>query len=135
MQSSRLRRVESAISIRHLKPPQIESEIENMSRQKISKTLSIISLASILVLMSCHSEQVVHSGKLTQDNFAKIHKEMTVAEVEVILGSNDTRKMSGADVNGMNVPAEEYDWKEGDIWISVTFVGGQAVSWESANLP
>ena len=107
-----------------------------MSHRKISNTLfALISLASIFTFLGCHSEQVIHSGKLTQDNFAKIHKEMTVAEIEAILGSNDTRKIGGADVNGMNVPAEEYDWKEGDVRISVTFVGGQAVSWESANLP
>lgn len=101
----------------------------------ITQSLAVIGFASILLLAGCHAEPVVHSGKLIRDNFAKIHKDMTVAEVEAVLGSNDTRKLVNTEVNGISVPAEEYDWKEGDTWISVNFVGGQAVNWDSQGLP
>ena len=94
-----------------------------------------IALSLIVVGIGCHSESVTHNDKLTRDNFAKIHKDMTVGEVEAILSNNDTRKPSMADVNGVSVGAEEYDWKDGDVWISVTFVGGQSVSWDSHGLP
>ncbi len=102
-------------------------------RKTITLLLTVICFASILA--GCHPEPVVHSGKLTRDNFTKIHKDMTVAEVEAFLGGNDTRKLVNTDVNGISVPAEEYDWKEGDTWISVNFVGGLAVNWDSQGLP
>ena len=104
-------------------------------RKTITPLLAVICLASVVLLAGCHPEPVVHSGKLIHDNFAKIHKDMTVAEVEAILGSNDTRKLVNTEVNGISVPAEEYDWKEGETWISVIFVGGQAVNWDSQGLP
>ena len=104
--------------------------------QPLKMVFAFAAVASILLLAGCHKEEIAHSGKLTRENFAKIHKDMTGSDIEAFLGTGATRRpTTTADPSGVPVPAEEYDWTEGDTWISVIFVGGQAVSWDSHGLP
>ncbi len=92
-------------------------------------------LIGLVLLAGCHEEPPKRTGKLIPANIAKIHKGMTAAEAEAILGGDDTSKPSGFEMNGVNVPADMRTWKDGDATFAITFVGGQAVSWEDLHEP
>jgi hypothetical protein len=96
------------------------------------KTLvALLSVALMFAAVSCHKESEKHSGKLTRTNLARLQKGMTVLDVEAILGDDDTRQGGMAPVGGIDMPADRRMWKDGDTWISVSFVGGQAVAWDN----
>jgi hypothetical protein len=72
--------------------------------------------------------------KITEENFAKITKGMTMTQVESILGSgNDETAAAGYNISGGGVmssqasPEKVYTWKSKDLLITVTLKDGKVV--------
>ena len=60
---------------------------------------------------------------------------MSVAEVEAILGTDETVRNSTTNVNNdSRVPAEQRDWRNGQRAIRVFFINGKEVNAVGVNL-
>ncbi len=98
----------------------------------------IVLLALCLLLTGCRK------SKVTQENFEKIKNDMTLAQVEAILGEGTSQGGDGSNVAaqfGVDVtggaPASstvEYVWESGKKSITVTFRGGKVVAKKSSGL-
>lgn len=91
---------------------------------------------SVMALAGCESS-------ITRENFARIQKGMTLAEVQTILGGSGEEDsspagmtISGAGVAGSSKESKEktYVWKDGNATIIVTFVDGKVVEARESGL-
>jgi hypothetical protein len=81
--------------------------------------------------------------KITQANFEKIKNDMSLSEVEAILGPGDKQgdgsnvaAQAGVDVNMGAAPSStvDYVWESGTKKITITFRGGKVVGKTSSGL-
>jgi hypothetical protein len=81
----------------------------------------IISIS--LFLFSC-------SGKLNKDNYDKISNDMSVSQVESILGKGESQASSNIDLGeyGGNISSEVMTWQSGTKVISITFSNGKVMA-------
>jgi hypothetical protein len=84
--------------------------------------LYAIALIFILILTSC-------SGKLNKDNYDKISNDMSVSQVESILGKGESQASSNVDLGeyGGNISSEVMTWQSGTKVISITFSNGKVM--------
>ena len=82
---------------------------------------AIISLSIFLV--SC-------TGKLNKDNYDKISNDMSVSQVESILGKGESKASSSVDLGeyGGNISSEVMTWQSGTKVISITFSNGKVMA-------
>ncbi len=82
---------------------------------------AIISLSIFLV--SC-------TGKLNKDNYDKISNDMSVSQVESILGKGESQASSSVDLGeyGGNISSEVMTWQSGTKVISITFSNGKVMA-------
>jgi hypothetical protein len=95
-------------------------------------------LALCLMLTGCRK------SKVTQENYDKIKNDMTLAQVEAILGEGTSQGGDGANVaaqfgvdvtGGAPAPSTtDYVWESGNKSITVTFRGGKVVGKKSSGL-
>ena len=84
------------------------------------------------------------ASKVTKENFAKIKNDMTLQEVEAILGSGskeggDASMMGaqfGVDIGASAPPPStvDYKWERGNKSITVTFRNGKVVAMKNSGL-
>ena len=76
-----------------------------------------------LILTSC-------SGKLNKDNYDKISNDMSVSQVESILGKGESQASSNVDLGeyGGNISSEVMTWQSGTKVISITFSNGKVMA-------
>jgi hypothetical protein len=76
-----------------------------------------------LFLFSC-------SGKLNKDNYDKISNDMSVSQVESILGKGESQASSNVDLGeyGGNISSEVMTWQSGTKVISITFLNGKVMA-------
>jgi len=96
--------------------------------------------------LACAAMVLVGGGcesKMTTENFAKIKKGMTLAEVQTILGSSGEEDssptgmtISGAGIGGSSKESKEkiYVWKEEGVTITVVIVDGKVAEARQAGL-
>jgi hypothetical protein len=86
----------------------------------IIKTI-IISFS--LFLFSC-------SGKVNKDNYDKISNDMSVSQVESILGKGESQATSNVNLGeyGGNISSEVMTWQSGTKVISITFSNGKVMA-------
>ena len=79
-----------------------------------------MALIFTLFLTSC-------SGKLNKDNYDKISNDMSVSQVESILGKGESQASSNVDLGeyGGNISSEVMTWQSGTKVISITFSNGK----------
>ena len=82
---------------------------------------AIISLSIFLV--SC-------TGKLNKDNYDKISNDMSVSQVESILGKGESQASSSVYLGeyGGNISSEVMTWQSGTKVISITFSNGKVMA-------
>jgi major membrane immunogen (membrane-anchored lipoprotein) len=106
-----------------------------------SSSARVASLAVLFVL--CFVLTGCGKSKVTKENFDKITNDMTLAQVEAILGEGDKQgdaanmaAQVGVDVTGgAGSPATtDYAWESGQKSITVTFKGGKVISKRNAGL-
>ncbi|HMN39411.1 MAG TPA: hypothetical protein PKE29_01100 [Phycisphaerales bacterium] len=92
-----------------------------------------LTLAAALCLIAAGCEE----SKVTDANFAKITKGMTISQVQSILGSGkDETSSAGYTISGGGVlgsqaaPEKVYTWKSKDLQIIVTMKDGKVVQME-----
>jgi hypothetical protein len=103
--------------------------------------LRILSLlAFCLIVAGCGKD------KITKGNFDKINNDMTLKEVEAILGEGTSQGGDGANVaaqfgvdvsGGVQASAPstvDYVWEKGSKSITVTFKGGKVINKKSSGL-
>ena len=85
--------------------------------------LYTISITITLFLTSC-------SGKLKKDNYDKISNDMSMSEVESILGKGESQASSNVDLGeyGGNISSEVMTWQSGTKVISITFSNGKVMA-------
>jgi hypothetical protein len=107
------------------------------ARARVGRMAALCALC--LVLIGCGK------SKITQQNFDKITNDMTLKEVEAILGEGTSQGGDGAnvaaqvgvDVVGAQASAPstvDYLWEKGKKSITVTFKGGKVVGKRSSGL-
>ena len=81
-----------------------------------------MALIFTLFLTSC-------SGKLNKDNYDKISNDMSVSQVESILGKGESQASSNVDLGeyGGNISSEVMTWQSGTKVISITFSNGKVM--------
>ena len=89
----------------------------------MKKYIYTIALAFTLFLTSC-------SGKLNKDNYDKISNDMSVSQVESILGKGESQASSNVDLGeyGGNISTEVMTWQSGTKVISITFSNGKVMA-------
>jgi hypothetical protein len=89
-----------------------------------------------MVLVGCESG-------LTQENYAKIQKGMTLVEVQKILGSSGEEDsaptgmtISGGGIGGSSKESTDriYVWKEDGVTVTVTIADGKVVDFRQTGL-
>lgn len=85
--------------------------------------LYTIAITIILFLTSC-------SGKLKKENYDKISNDMSVSQVESILGKGESQASSNVDLGeyGGNISSEVMTWQSGTKVISITFSNGKVMA-------
>ena len=85
--------------------------------------LYTISITIILFLTSC-------SGKLNKNNYDKISNDMSISQVESILGKGESQASSNVDLGeyGGNISSEVMTWQSGTKVISITFSNGKVMA-------
>lgn len=85
--------------------------------------LYTISITITLFLSSC-------SGKLNKDNYDKISNDMSISQVESILGKGESQASSNVDLGeyGGNISSEVMTWQTGTKVISITFSNGKVMA-------
>jgi hypothetical protein len=85
--------------------------------------LYTISITITLFLSSC-------SGKLNKDNYDKISNNMSISQVESILGKGESQASSNVDLGeyGGNISSEVMTWQSGTKVISITFSNGKVMA-------
>lgn len=85
--------------------------------------LYTISITITLFLSSC-------SGKLNKDNYDKISNDMSISQVESILGKGESQASSNVDLGeyGGNISSEVMTWQSGTKVISITFSNGKVMA-------
>lgn len=90
----------------------------------------VLTLAAALCLVAAGCQKT----KVTEENFAKITKGMTITQVENILGSGtDDTPSAGYNISGGGVMSSQastekiYTWKSKDLQIIVTMKDGKVV--------
>lgn len=74
------------------------------------------------------------NGNVTKSNLTKIHPDMSVSDVEAILGTGEVIRDGMAKINNQRVPDEERSWSNGTRVITVSFVNGKVVYATGVNL-
>jgi hypothetical protein len=97
----------------------------------------------VAVLALCFLMTGCVKSKVTKDNFDKIKNDMTLEDVEGILGKGDSvgdgsnvAGQFGVDVTGGAPPSSgvDYVWESGKKSITVSFRGGKVVAKRSEGL-
>ena len=85
--------------------------------------LYTISITITLFLSSC-------SVKLNKDNYDKISNNMSISQVESILGKGESQASSNVDLGeyGGNISSEVMTWQTGTKVISITFSNGKVMA-------
>lgn len=85
--------------------------------------IKIVIISFSLFLASC-------SGKLNKDNYDKISNDMSVSQVESILGNGESQASSNVDLGeyGGNISSEVMTWQSGTKVISITFSNGKVMA-------
>ena len=78
-------------------------------------------LVLVLFLASLILATAVGCSKVSKANFDKIKTDMTLADVEKILGKGE-EVSGGASVAGITLSGKQVEWKSGGKSITVTFV-------------
>ena len=100
-----------------------------------SRYLFLLLSVSVFLFLGCNSAKVPGGNKaVTKSNLAKIVNDMSVADVEAILGSSETVANGSATVNRARVECENHLWRNGESVITVSFVAGKVVATSGANL-
>lgn len=94
-------------------------------------------VALTLVAALCLLASGCEKSKVTETNFARITKGMTISQVQNILGSGtDETPSAGYNISGGGVmgsqaaPEKVYTWKSKDLQIIVTLKDGKVVQME-----
>ena len=76
-----------------------------------------------IFLVSC-------SGNLNKDNYDKISNDMSISQVESILGKGESQASSNVDLGeyGGNISSEVMTWQSGTKVISITFSNGKVMA-------
>jgi len=91
------------------------------------RPIATLALAAMLMLVGCES-------KITEENYDKLSKGMTVAEVESILGEGIDYSMQGVDIGGAGISGSGSSGRktlsyEGDEFnIIIDYDEGKAIS-------
>jgi hypothetical protein len=90
---------------------------------EMKNILYTISITIILFLTSC-------SGKLNKNNYDKISNDMSISQVESILGKGESQASSNVDLGeyGGNISSEVMTWQSGTKVISITFSNGKVMA-------
>lgn len=101
-------------------------------------------LGGVFVFALCLSLTGCGKDKLTKENFDKVKNDMTLAQVEAILGEGTSQGGDGANVaaqvgvdvtGGAPAPSTvDYVWEKGSKSITVTFKQGKVVGKKSSGL-
>ncbi len=83
--------------------------------------LYTIAVIFTLILTSC-------SGKLNKDNYDKISNDMSVSQVELILGKGESLASSNVNLGNRNISSEVMTWQSGTKVISITFSNGKVMA-------
>lgn len=103
--------------------------------QRAARTLCFRPIAAAI----CFGAALVLGGcdEVTEENYAKLHNDMTLQQVEHILGSGDEETSGGYGISsgglmtgntGEHDSVKTYSWKSGSKQIIVDFKGGKAVN-------
>ena len=84
-------------------------------------------VALVMLLAACGSA-------VSQANYDQVKNDMTVAEVEGILGKPTETKSAGGAIGEMAASGQTSVWKDGVKEIHVTFVNGKVVAKTQKNL-
>ncbi|MBP7933600.1 MAG: hypothetical protein KA354_03025 [Phycisphaerae bacterium] len=76
-------------------------------------------LSPAILAMGCN--------KVTPENYDKIQNQMTLTQVEQILGKGTEQSGGGLAVGDLNVSAKTVTWASGDKSITVTFANDKVV--------
>ena len=89
----------------------------------MKKYIYTIALTFTLFLTSC-------SGKLNKDNYDKISNDMSISQVESILGKGESQATSNVNLGeyGGNISSEVMTWQSGTKVISITFSNGKVMA-------
>ncbi len=100
--------------------------------------------ALFLLCFTCLTLAGCGAGKVTKENFAKIKNDMTLQQVEAILGSGskqggDASAMGaqfGVDIGASAPPPStvDYLWERGNKSITITFRNGKVVATKNSGL-
>jgi hypothetical protein len=101
-------------------------------------TLMLLLVCSCLIAAGCGA------SKITKENFAKIKNDMTLQQVEAILGSGSKQGGDASNVGaqfGVDIGAGapppstvDYLWERGNKSITVTFRNGKVVASKNSGL-
>lgn len=82
-----------------------------------------IFLLVFLFLLSC-------SSNLNKENYDKISNEMTLKQVELLLGRGESQASSNINLGeyGKNISSEVITWQSGTKVISITFSNGRVMA-------
>ena len=85
--------------------------------------IKTVIISFLLFLVSC-------SGKLNKDNYNKISNDMSISQVESILGKGESQASSNVDLGeyGGNISSEVMTWQSGTKVISITFSNGKVMA-------
>lgn len=78
-------------------------------------------LATLLLLCGCAA------NRLTLENYNRVQKDMSPAEVKAILGKPDKEKGGGLSVGDIDATGSVMVWKHGDKVATITFARGKVV--------
>jgi len=89
----------------------------------MKKYIYTIALTFTLFLTSC-------SSKLNKDNYDKISNDMSISQVESILGKGESQASSNVNLGeyGGNISSEVMTWQSGTKVISITFSNGKVMA-------
>ncbi len=69
-------------------------------------------------------------GKLNKDNYDKISNDMSISQVESILGKGESQASTNMDLGeyGGNVSSEVMTWQSGTKVVTITFSNGKVIA-------
>lgn len=86
---------------------------------RVRRLLLAVIIAPAILIMGC--------TKVTAENYDKIQAQMTLAQVEQILGKGTEESGGGLAVGDLNLSAKKVTWKSGDKSITVSFANDKVV--------
>jgi hypothetical protein len=106
-----------------------------MGMKSCLHTMALVFLLAAVGLPGCGSKSDPGANSnVTKSNLVKIKPDMSVSDVQAILGTGEVVREGFAKVNNQRVPDEERTWSNGTRVITVSFVNGKVVYATGVNL-